>query len=127
MSLSVAEVPRVSSEASRPDSPGSIARYPLLEALMEAKGLKLKGIYTIRDAAQIFGTSVRTIQEWVRDGKLVARDLPGRGRFLSEDLDRFLQASVRKRDTVGVSAPIPKRARKRLDVVSGKREGHRHV
>jgi hypothetical protein len=67
MSLSAAEALRVSSEVSRSNSPGLAARYPLLEALLEAKELKLKGIYTIRDAAQIFGTSVRTIQDWVRD------------------------------------------------------------
>ena len=71
-------------------------RYPLLEALLEQRGLKLKGLYTIRDAATIFNVSRRTIQEWVRDEKLTVRDLPGRFRFLSEDLERFLEKSVGK-------------------------------
>lgn len=73
-------------------------RYPLLEALLREKGLTLTGIYTVRDAAQIFGVSTRTIQEWVRAGRLVARDLPGRGRFLSEDVELFLQGSLKRRE-----------------------------
>ena len=71
-------------------------RYPLLEPLLAAAGLQLQGIYTIGDAAEIFGVKSRTIQEWCRDGKLPSRDLPGRGRFLSEDLETFLRNSVRK-------------------------------
>lgn len=73
-------------------------RYPLLEPLLAATGLQLQGIYTIRDAAKIFGVTSRTIQERCRDGKLPSRDLPGRGRFLSEDLETFLRNSVRKAD-----------------------------
>jgi excisionase family DNA binding protein len=105
------------------NSPQHVARYPLLEALLEQKGLELKGIYTVRDAARIFGVSVRTIQDWVRDGKLLARDLPGRGRFLSEDLERFLQESARRReDPVELRAPAPRRGRTRRRVSTGKRE-----
>jgi hypothetical protein len=69
--------------------------YPLLEPILMQKGLKFQGIYTNQDAARIFGVSVRTIQDWCRDGKLISRDLPGRGRFLSEDFEVFLQNSVR--------------------------------
>ena len=70
-------------------------RNPLLEALLKEKGLALKGIYKYQDVAQIFDASVRTIQQWVRDGKLRCRDLPARGRFLSEDLEAFLQDCLR--------------------------------
>ncbi len=73
-------------------------RYPLLEPLLAAAGLQLQGIYTIRDAAKIFGVTSRTIQERCRGGKLPSRDLPGRGRFLSEDLEAFLRDSVRRSD-----------------------------
>lgn len=73
----------------------SNTRYPLLEALLEQRGLQLQGIYAVGDAAAIFGVSRRTIQEWARDGKLLARDLPGRGRFLSDDLELFLERSLR--------------------------------
>jgi hypothetical protein len=69
--------------------------YPLLESVLTQQGLLLKGIYTNRDAAQIFGVSVRTIQDWVRNADLVSRNLPGRGRFLSEDLENFLRNSSR--------------------------------
>ena len=80
-------------------------RYPLLETLVTQQGLIMKGIWSLRDTAQLFPTrlpgkhvSVRTIQSWIRDGKLVPRDLPGRGRFLSEDLEAFLQDSRRRSD-----------------------------
>ncbi len=69
------------------------AAFPLLEQLLLEKGLRLKGIYTNKDAAEIFGVSIRTIQDWVRAGKLRARDLPGHGRFLSEDLELVLQSA----------------------------------
>ena len=73
-------------------------RYPLLESLLRQKGLPLKGIYKYQDAAQIFDASVRTIQQYVRDGNLRCRDLPARGRFLSEDLEIFLKESRRPTD-----------------------------
>jgi Helix-turn-helix domain len=69
--------------------------YALLEPILKQKGLQLQRIYTNQDAARIFGVSVRTIQDWCRDGKLVSRDLPGRGRFLSDDFELFLQESLR--------------------------------
>jgi hypothetical protein len=70
-------------------------RYPHLEAVLRLKGIPLKGIYTYRDASQILEASVRTIQQWCRDGKIRSRNLPGRGRFLSLDLEEFLAGSLR--------------------------------
>ena len=68
---------------------------PLLERLLFEKGLPLLGTYTVGDAARIFGVKKRTIHEYIRQGKLRARDLPGRGRFLAEDLELFLQQSLK--------------------------------
>ena len=70
-------------------------KYPLLEALLSAKDLPLKGVWTIADVAQIFGVRNRAIYDWIANQKIAARDLPGRGRFLSEDLDEFLRNSKR--------------------------------
>lgn len=67
--------------------------FPLLDALLREKGLSLKGIYTNHDLADIFGVAIRTIQEWSRTQKLKPRNLPGRARFLSADLEEFLQNS----------------------------------
>jgi helix-turn-helix protein len=67
--------------------------FPLLQALLREKKLSLRGTYTNRDVAEMFGVAVRTIQEWCRNGKLHARKLPGRARFLSCDLEEFLQGS----------------------------------
>jgi len=77
------------------DSGTTIVSYPLLEPILRQRGLALQGIYTGADAARIFGVSVRTIQDWCREGKLRSRDLPGRGRFLSADLEAFLESSLR--------------------------------
>jgi hypothetical protein len=73
-------------------------KYPLLEELLSSMGLSLKGVYTNRDVAAMFGVDVRSIQEWIAGGRLQSRDLPGRGRFLSCDLEEFLRNSRR---TVG--------------------------
>lgn len=72
-------------------------RYALLEAVLAEKGLHLKGTYTMQDVADIFAVSIRAIQERVQTGRLKARDLPGRARFLSQDLEDFLQRSSRGR------------------------------
>lgn len=79
------------------DSNTSIVFYPLLEPILKQRGLALLGIYTNGDAARIFGVSIRTVQDWCREGKLRSRDLPGRGRFLSTDLEAFLETSLRTR------------------------------
>jgi transposase len=78
------------------DQPQPSTMYPLLQAIVAARGMTLKAIYTNRDAAEIFAVSVRTVQDWIREEKLTCRDLPGRGRHLAEDLETFLQQSKRK-------------------------------
>jgi Helix-turn-helix domain len=70
---------------------------PLLLQLLTEKGLTPLGIYTVKDAAKIFGTTPRTIQDWIRCEKLPARDLPRGGRFLSIDLELFLRGSLKQR------------------------------
>ena len=81
-----------------PDAEGSnqpAGKYPRLEAVLSAKGVTDKGIWSIGDLAQIFAVQNRAIYDWIRNGKLTVRDLPGRGRFLSEDLEEFLRNSKR--------------------------------
>lgn len=73
----------------------SETKYPLLEELLASRGLSLKGTYTNRDVAAMFGVTVRSIQERIVSGRLQSRDLPGRGRFLSCDLEEFLRNSRR--------------------------------
>ena len=70
--------------------------YSLLERLLSEKGLPLKGIYDNHGAAAIFGVSTRTIQDWVRQKKLNSRELPGRGRFLSEDFEALLRSTMQR-------------------------------
>ena len=67
--------------------------YPLLETLLFHKNLPMKGTFTMRDAAELFDVTVRTIQMRVKRGQLQARRLPGRARFLAADFEHFLAAS----------------------------------
>jgi hypothetical protein len=73
----------------------TLEKYPLLEAVLLAKGLPDKGIWTIADVANLFGIRNRAVYDWINNQKLAARDLPGRGRFLSVDLEEFLRNSKR--------------------------------
>jgi hypothetical protein len=71
-------------------------KYPHLQEVLALKSLPLQATYTIRDLAQMFRVSVRAIQNRVASGQLPARDLPGRAKFLCEDLESFLAASKKK-------------------------------
>jgi len=44
--------------------------YPLLEAMPHIKGAPLKAMYTNRDVAALFETSIRTIQYRVAEGNV---------------------------------------------------------
>ena len=71
-------------------------KYPLLEAMLTIKSLPLQPTYSTRSLAQLFGVSMRAIQNRMSSGQLVPRDLPGRAKFLPQDIEEFLTAS-RKR------------------------------
>ena len=73
------------------------SRYPLLEEILRIKKLPIRPMFTTREVAEIFGVSSRAIQDWIAFGKLSARDLPGRARFLPSDLELFLQNSPKER------------------------------
>jgi hypothetical protein len=68
-------------------------RFPMLEQILGMTGLQLKPMYTIRDIAAMFKVSARAIQKWVTAGQLVPRALPGRAKFLAQDLEQFLKHS----------------------------------
>jgi hypothetical protein len=74
----------------------STTKYPLLQEILAIKNLSLQATYTVRNLALIFGVSPRAIQQRVADGQITSRDLPGRARFLSEDIEEFLAASKKK-------------------------------
>lgn len=70
-------------------------RYPLLETLLALKGLSMQGTFTLRDVADLFAVSTRTIQVRIKRGDLRSRNLPGRAKFLPFDVEQFLQNSSR--------------------------------
>jgi hypothetical protein len=76
--------------------PNSTVKYSLLRAILNLKGRSLQATYTVRDLAELFNVSVRAIQNRVASGQIPSRDLPGRAKFLSEDLETFLVKSVKK-------------------------------
>lgn len=69
------------------------AKYPLLETVLAHKGLQLKGTYNLHDVAEIFGVTVRAIQDRIKRRQLTSRNLPGRAKFLSVDIEEFLRSS----------------------------------
>src|ERR1700739_586038 len=71
----------------------NLSKYPLLQSLLEILDLQLQPTYSTRDIANIFRVSIKTIQNRVAAGQLVPRDLPGRGKFLPQDLEEFLKGS----------------------------------
>src|SRR5664280_895426 len=67
-----------------------IKLYPRLCEVLRHRNLPLQAQYTTADTARIFACDIRSIQERIHSGKWPARDLPKRGRFLSCDLEAFL-------------------------------------
>ncbi len=74
------------------DSPKA-PRYPLLETILAHKGLPLRAVWTLGDVAGLFEVTKRSIQFRVKSGQLKSRNLPGRAKFLSSDLEAFLASS----------------------------------
>jgi hypothetical protein len=72
----------------------STVKYQLLEEILAIKNLPLQPMYTARGVAEIFSVSARSVQNWIASGKLTSRSLPGRWRFLTQDVEDFLQASL---------------------------------
>lgn len=72
------------------------SKYPLFQEILALKELQLQPVYSIRDIAAIFNVTPRAIQNRVARGQIQSRDLPGRGKFLSEDIETFLVASRKK-------------------------------
>ena len=67
--------------------------YPLLEQIIRIQSKPLQPLYSNRDLAEIFRVSVRAIQHRIAAGRLIPRDLPGRAKFLPQDIEDFLVAS----------------------------------
>jgi hypothetical protein len=67
--------------------------YRLLEEILKIMGLPLQATYSNMDLARIFKVSVRAIQNRVSSGQLIPRNLPGRAKFLTQDVEDFLMAS----------------------------------
>jgi hypothetical protein len=66
---------------------------PLLRSLLRDRGLPYQALYTTADVARIFVVSQRAILYLIASGKLPARDMPGRARFMPQDLEDYLKNS----------------------------------
>ena len=71
-------------------------KYPLLEAMLTIKNMPLQPTYSTRCLASLFNVSMRAIQNRFSSGQLAPRDLPGRAKFLPQDIEEFLTASRKK-------------------------------
>jgi len=79
------------------------SKYPLLNELLELKDKHLQATYTVREIAQLFNVSTRTIQNRVASGQIRSRDLPGRAKFLCVDLENYLATTIKKKECRYVS------------------------
>ena len=68
-------------------------QLPTSPQLAMDRGLPYQALYTTADAARIFLVTPRAILYLIASGKLVGRDLPGRARFLPQDLEDYLRNS----------------------------------
>jgi Helix-turn-helix domain len=68
-------------------------KFPMLAEILAIKNLPLQPMYTTKNIAEIFSVSARAIQNWISSGQLIPRNLPGRWKFLTQDVEAFLQAS----------------------------------
>ncbi len=85
-----------------------MAIYPLLGQILTILNMPLKPMYSARDLADIFKVTVRAIQHRIEAGRLIPRDLPGRAKFLPQDIEDFLAASrgrARAHRLVGLHHP----------------------
>ena len=67
--------------------------FPLLEQILTVLAIPLQPMYSTRDLARMFKVSARAIQHRIAAGQLRPRDLPGRAKFLPQDLEDFLAGS----------------------------------
>lgn len=71
-------------------------KYPLLGEVLKILGLPLQALYSTRDLAAIFSVSPRAMQARIAAGELKPRNLPGRGKFLAQDIEEYLETSRSK-------------------------------
>ncbi|HWH59904.1 MAG TPA: hypothetical protein VN682_19895 [Terriglobales bacterium] len=64
--------------------------YPLLSGHLAMMGRSHQAIYFTRDYAAVFGMSMRTVQTYIKNGKIIPRDFRGRACFLPCDLEEQL-------------------------------------
>jgi hypothetical protein len=84
---------RLLGKGHRPMNNSAAITYPLLQEILSIRNLSLQATYTIHDLAELFHVGARAIENRVASGQIVARDLPGRARFLPQDIEAFLVAS----------------------------------
>ena len=95
-------------------------RFPLLEQLSRQRGLPLLPMYKTRDVAALFGVKPRAISDRIADGRLQARDLPGRYRFLPRDIEDLLAAGGQRHE-VPEAEPLPADVKARQRTPNGLR------
>ena len=59
--------------------------------IAQADALTLE-VYTIKQVAYIFSVTERTVNNWMKEGKLKGKKIGGKWRFTKEELERFVKA-----------------------------------
>lgn len=76
-------------------------RYPRLWELLQYRELPYRPMYMVTEAAAIFGVHRRTVLKMIAAGRIVPRDLLGRAKFLSSDLEDYLNNRCHNRKPGG--------------------------
>ena len=84
-------------------STASESDCPVLRALLRDLGLPFLPRYTKSELVPVLGAEGRTLQEWMRDGRLPSRKLPNNVRCLPADVEEFLANS--RRDPAALDEP----------------------
>jgi len=69
-------------------------RYPTLREWAAYHSLPLKPAYTVAEVALMFEVSTRTVQQWIADGDIETRRVPGRSKIFASHLENILAQSA---------------------------------
>lgn len=71
-------------------------RYPTLCEWVAFHNLPLKPAYTVAEVARMFGVSTRTVQQWIVDGQIKTRKVPGRSKIFASHLEDVLSDQTKE-------------------------------
>jgi len=82
-------------------------QYKTLREWAAFHNLPLKPAYTVTEVARMFDVSKRTVQQWVADGLIETRNVPGRSKIFASHLEEILSKPAQKMETQSKKDALP--------------------